>query len=267
MSYSGSSLLGFVLGAPPEVWNLGEVKVYPRVHKLGRICTCKKATLDCPYWGELYKKDLSVFNKGSFVARIGLIIRILLNLPVQKRRASSDYQMLHEALIHSRNFEPTSEVLVDTSKSLWRLNHLMADPNIDLKVLYLKRRMKENVSSYIKHGHSFLKAVSEYFIFHKLSKKWIKKNLIPQAWIEIQHEDLANKEQRTIDQIAEFMGLDYSDYKERLKEKEFHIRTGNPRTVDQFREGFEGFFYENNWQNTLSPRKIKWVDRIAKYIG
>ena len=99
------------------------------------------------------------------------------------------------------------------------------------------------------------------------SKKWIKKNLIHQAWIEIQHEDLANKEQRTIDQIAEFMGLDYSDYKERLKEKEFHIRTGNPRTVDQFREGFEGFFYENNWQNTLSPRKIKWVDRIAKYIG
>ncbi len=264
MSYSGSSLLGFVLGAVPRVWNLGEVKVFPREHRLSRICTCKKPTLECDYWSPLYRQNLSVFNRGSAAQRMSSILRILLHRPVRAQKNTGDRAMLAACLAHARSFEPDTEWLVDTSKSLWRLFALWYDPEIEVKVVYLKRGAKENVASYLKHGHSFKKAVREYTLFHLLCRKWLARNVPADDVIELWHEDLAFDEGKTMRRISEFTGLDYSNYKVQMASRAYHIRTGNPRTVDQFREGFKGFFYDDRWKAALTENQKVYLDRRFK---
>ncbi|QTN38481.1 sulfotransferase domain-containing protein [Cryomorphaceae bacterium] len=260
MSYSGSSLLGFVLGAVPEVWNLGEVKVFPREHRLGRICTCTRPTLECEYWGPLYQQGLTVFNRGSSWKRWEDTVRILLHRPVRAPKESGDARMLRASLEHAKTFEPQSKWLVDTSKSLWRLFALWYNPDIEVKIVYLRRGAKENVASYIKHGHSFGKAVREYGLFHRLSRLWLKKNAGDQV-LELSHEDLALKEAEAMSKISQFLDLDYSQYKSQMASREYHIRTGNPRTVDQFRDGFKGFFYDEHWKELLNEKQQQYLDR------
>lgn len=264
MSYSGSSLLGFVLGAIPQVWNLGEVKVFPREHKLKRICTCKKPTLECDYWGPLYKMGLSVFNRGTRTQRMANTLRILMHRPVRAPKNTGDREMLAACLDHSKSFEPATDWLVDTSKSLWRLFALWYDPKIEVKVVYLRRGAKENVASYLKHGHSFKKAVRQYALFHRLCRIWLKRAVGTDDFIELWHEDLAFDEVKTMHRISEFTGLDYSNYKDQMASRAYHIRTGNPRTVDQFRAGFEGFFYDERWRTALTEKQQKYLDQRFK---
>ena len=264
MSYSGSSLLGFVLGAVPEVWNLGEVKVFPREHKLSRICTCKKPTLECEYWGALYRQNLQVFNKGSRWMRWSITLRLLLGLPVKAKSNHGDAHMLAAALEHAKSFESRSTWLVDTSKSLWRLLVLWTDPDIEVKVIYLKRGAKENIASYRKHGHGFFKALFQYALFHLLAKRWLRRYTTESQSLTLHHEDLALREQEAMKSISAFMELDYSGYKEQMKSRVYHIRTGNPRTVDQFRDGFEGFFYDEHWKDILKPIQLNLLTQLFR---
>ncbi len=264
MSFSGSSLLGFIIGCTQNIWNLGELKVFTRKHKLNRICTCKSPTLECSFWSKYYEKKHSAYNQPSLFVKLLRIIQILLSIPFKKNviNNTDDYLLLTDIDNDFSKHNISHKYYVDTSKSLWRLIHLVKSKNIHVDVIYLKRGAKENLASFVKHGNSFFKSFFMYWLMHLLCPVFLKRNNIKN--IEISHELLCNDPDTVLNQIGGFLGIDYSNYKNDLTNRKYHIRTGNPYTVDQFRDGFKGFKYDDSWKSILSSRQIKLLSFYDK---
>ena len=145
-SFSGSSILGYILGSAENVHDLGELKLFYRAHQEtpGR-CSCGELITKCPFWSPLYKKGYDIFELPTLWEKLRDVAGVIIcrPFPQNKLPQTPDLELLKE-IKKQINPPKNSTCLIDTSKSLWRLVHLLNCRGIEVKVIYLRRNIFGN---------------------------------------------------------------------------------------------------------------------------
>jgi len=172
-SHSGSTLLSLLLGAHPDVYTVGELKISNLDDKERYLCSCGIKIKQCPFWNEvsarMAQKGLSfdVTNAGSNFTGIQSAYCQKLLAPLHRGRileAVRDVALWlspewrkHLRKVQHRNFLlmktildiTGKKVIVDSSKVGLRLKYLLRNPQIDVKVIRLVRDGRAVMLTYV----------------------------------------------------------------------------------------------------------------------
>lgn len=262
-SYSGSTLLGYLLGAFPEVFNAGELKQFARLPGLReRTCACNAEVGDCPFWSDVDFDSFRIYNKPSRAQKLFGAARILFpgtNLTAPHPPQTDDVEFLQ--LLHRKMVDGgyAGKYLLDASKSIYRLVHLLQYPELDLRIIYIERDIHGNVSSFIKAEEGFWRGLLTYKANHFLIPRLLQQ--IPQPHLHINYSTLCAAPDEQFERLGNFLGLDPSGLVERVRQRRYHVFTGS-QTQRQFTTGFQGLRLDESWRERLTPlqkRILSWV--------
>lgn len=253
-SFSGSTLLGFVLGSSQQVLDVGELTNFNYFQNSGgRFCSCGKNSFKCEFWSDLYARNYKIFGGFSKLNKLKIALKVFFgksfpqNLILNSQEKGFFQSLIQQAFpIDSNN----TNYILDDSKNLWRLICLMRLKNIKIKVINLKRDINGNVSSFVKHKRGFWKGIFIYKTQNFLIKRFQKKNDLD--YFNLNYEDLCTNTDFQLESLGKFLKIDYADYKEQIKKKKYHVASGNKGTKVQFFENFSGFKYDDSWKNRLN---------------
>ena len=142
------------------------------------------------------------------------------------------------------------EHILDDSKNLWRLIQLLRYENITVQVLYLKRDINGNVASFVKNGQGFWKGLCVYILSHYLMKKFLKNNEI--LHLNVSYNKLCENDQDVLGKIGDFLGINYSHYRQDMKLRKYHVPSGNKGARKQFLQDFSGLKLDESWKERLT---------------
>jgi hypothetical protein len=157
-------MLGMALGQHPGIVNLGEISVLPTfvpgpTYVPPRACGCLQQLDQCPYWTGVARR----LGSMETLARTGTILSPTLGwrryapwLPEPSEELSR-WGEATAALYRATLEEAKAAVVIDTSKGAARAWWLWRSGAVDLKFIWLTRRLEDVIRSQIKHGHSPLK--------------------------------------------------------------------------------------------------------------
>lgn len=263
-SYSGSTIMGIVLGASHEVEDLGEIKYFERIHRgiEEGTCTCGKLALQCPFWSKVHKKDHSSYGNQNVFERFKVILRILKgNVANKKITGSGDYYLFRDILQklgNSRGVRP--KYLLDNSKSIFRLVYLSQCEDVNLKVIYIKREALGNVASYVKHGESFVVGLFKYWTIHFLIRKFLSMKDV--EFLEFKYRSFCDNPSRVVNNVCDFLQIKNFDYKKKILKRIYHVCVGNPDLMNRFKSGETEIRYHQDWDKILNG----WQSSLLKIL-
>ena len=119
-SYSGSTLLGYILHGSKEIFNLGELKNYERACKNEKKvkCSCGLKLKECHFWLNFLGKYQNIYKMPNIFEKIKTVLKIILGIKFSRNKISetNDYSLLND-FYHYFKKERDSFYLLDTSKS------------------------------------------------------------------------------------------------------------------------------------------------------
>lgn len=248
-SFSGSTLLGFVLGSSRQIFNLGEVKIIEKFRHQ-RDCSCGKGIRDCPFWTVFDFDATAAAPRVSFWQKLSAFASALIgNTDIRPRPDNVD-RFLAEALVSARALDPDHRYLLDVSKSLWRLIYLMRCSNIDLKVVYLERDAHGAVASFVKRGDGFWRSLLIHAVNNFLIKRFLKRHRVDH--IHVDYARFCAQPERSLETIGTYLSVDFGDYAAGVRQRDFHILTGNAGTRTSVLRDFQGVAYDDSWKQRLT---------------
>lgn len=233
-SHSGSTLLTLLLGAHDRVFAAGEVKAFSHkaihnyirkfrpelldanIHEQAEIifdrpCTCGTSQIrDCPVWQAI---DIYVqANYGRTLQDIDVGL-------VDHNTFVRDNRILFEAVQGVSG----ADWLVDSSKSLARLNSLRTIPELNIVTVHLVRNPLGVVYSEYKRKRPWLTTTYIY-----LRHEWQRRRMLPGVpHIVLTYEELVRQPEAAVRRCMDAMGLDYQPQQLRWAEQQHHVFQGN----------------------------------------
>lgn len=266
ISFSGSTLLGYLLGASDRVFYAGELKQLNRIGDLHqRTCGCGCAVSDCPFWHDFDFQECRVFNKPTLAQKFDGAARILLSpekVGSPWGGETDDVAFLRRVHQRMQEQQPYATYILDVSKSIYRLLHLLQYDELDVRIVHIERDIRGNVASFIKYGHGFLNGLLTYKCNQLLIRRL--QHQLRRPYLHVHHTDLCRHPEVQFKRLGEFLDIDYSDAIERLRGRTYHVFTGNVHTHRQFQASFEGLRMDESWRQRLSPlqkRILDWLDQ------
>lgn len=274
--HSGSTILSLILGTSPDIVNAGEIKFYnehpmpehPMWQYIENVCMCGKDAMECPFWqrvdSELEKK-LDIFHYSNFLENLVALIKIMNPFYRTKssEKANDDYALLNAILQESKEDNPATKIVLDSSKSVARLMHLQSHPDIDVKVIFLIRDGRAYANSFRKaYKKGFTRWIIQWIIVNFLSLQYVHKEKLDCYFVS--YASLCLETDKHLSAIGKKFNITISsDYIDLIREKEFHVRAGNPSR--RFLNNFTGLEFDENWRHEL-PNHYKWAAAIVLYI-
>ncbi len=294
--HSGSTLLDIVCGTIPGVFSAGEITYFPwQISRRGvtgqktskqKLCSCQKGFNECEVWYRViesisrmkgydiyenpFKFDINLLGNKKYKSRrisAESIRRHIFRLGVQVNcktivsfyRSNLSESIKNNWLLFDTVAQVTkSKVVVDSSKSINRVNLLASLRPRDVYILILKRDIKGVVYSNIKLGRDPLKT----------AKGWVKKyrhiyrsiNQMPKVKIlSIAYEDLAQKSELTRARISEFLEIELPMEAFEINTHEHHLVAGNGMR----HKGKISLKYDDSWKKALTGDLISEIDKIG----
>lgn len=273
--HSGSTLLNSILATSNNVFSAGEIINFENKKKFVRnndnsfrsFCDCGKKIDNCDFWKSIYNKyEHSNFtSKNSLLVYIKLFLNSFFNIKFKKfEKGSNDFSFLEDILSTSqKKYGKNISIIVDSSKSLERLNILYSNPEIDLKVIFLTRDGRAVVNSLQKKNEFFIYTFIKWFLNNFLMSRYVKKKIKSDNLMNLSYDLFAKDPHRYIDLINRKFGLliDKDSYVEKVNSIQFHNLGGNSSR----KKKFIGVRYDQSWRGKLSFFK-KIVVNILCYI-
>jgi len=239
-SHSGSTLLSFLLGSHPEVFNLGELKEFEsffnpeKENDRGQFnspCDCGINVYDCPFWSKIQSKSTAKPDSMDLFNQIRKNVK-----------------------------EP---ILVDNSKVPEKFE-FYRDNNIPYKIVHLVRDGRARAYSEQKLGRDYRYAI----------RKWAKRNIFINErykndpnYILIYYEDLAKEPINTLNKIFNMVDLQATEDILNYQDKEFHSIGGN-RKVRTKRKKIK---FDNEYLNNLTTEQWNYANKqignTLRYFG
>lgn len=245
LSYSGSTLTDLLLGSHPEVIGLGEViqLLHRDANFANRMCSCGSRMNDCIYWGPLCTE-----LKNNSV------------MPIQQK-----YDLVFD---HFRRSFGSGIILVDSSKGIPALAHLVGRTDVDLKVIYLVKDVRSWVVSRLRHrsmNRNFNSKLKRrygwrYPLMRILSGmplyyfgQWFRKNKEMIEYLrhlncdvlQVSYDLMTASPTETIERICKFLNLQYLDAMLDPGMSASHIVRGN--NMRSKKDKRERIFYDTRW--------------------
>lgn len=283
-SYTGSTLLTFLLGGHPAVGTIGELKGTSMGDIDAYQCSCGQKIRDCSFWtglqAELARRgeafDLADFGthfRGSTPWSDRLLRSSVRGSIMEAARsaglllhgdARDDYKRIlrrNGAMMDAISSLQGRSVFLDGSKDPVRLRHLLASGLWNVKVIYLVRDGRGVTNSYMRHyGVGMDIAAEEWRRTHRECRRLLQR-LGEGSWRRVRYEDLCTDTEITVRELLEFLGLAPEQWKAHdpasLHVVGNQMRLGNSTSIQ----------LDEKWRTALSPQDIGTFERMAGTIN
>lgn len=282
-SFSGSTLLSFLLNTHPAMTTVGHTVGYPFTPEEDFRCSCGAALPDCPFFSRMAQVIGGhglPFRYDSFGTRFGLATpgrlsrHLTENLPwirssawekardallwsspvigpIFRRQLRANEIFIDQALEYSG-----AEVYVDNSHGPYRLRHLSRSDKVDLSAIHAVRDFRGVVLSFMnRRGWTAAQAIGA----------WLAEQAnIVRVFAEFDrtttvfYEDVCAATDETLQSIHRFAGLPPQPGPADFKSVEHHI-LGNV-----MRESTTSIRVDRRWRTDLGVRDRETAERAAQ---
>ncbi len=278
-SFSGSTLLTYLLGHHEEISTIGELKAT----KMGDVreyrCSCGEPILECGFWqavqGRARERGLefsverfnTVFRGDNPVAN--KLVQATVRPPaleVARRMALSVVPGAASAVrriaAHNRALADNvcelqgGAIFLDGSKDSVRLLHLLDSDLWEVQVIYLQRDGRGVTNSIRSHRNvSFAKAM-------EIWREWVtelermRRRLDGAAVFDLQYEALCRAPVETLARLWEWLGVEPMPVSENFRDGDFHI-LGNSMRLSNATE----IRLDERWRTALSAEDFAAFER------
>lgn len=245
--YSGSTILGVLLGAAPAVYYGGEMDRVPNpVWGSGQLCSCGAMTSDCPFWRAARERfetahEVAELERGQrrfepWRALPRTVSASLLGGETLRRHA-------RETAAFVRAVAETAgvPVVVDTSKFAGRaLTYAAArGEGLDVRFVHVIRDGRAVLASRKARGSEQGTRTESIDFASGVARRWVVANLAfaalgrrwPSAYLRLRHEDFLADPEATLRRLEAFLGVSLAVPIGRLRaDPTFpvtHVPTGN----------------------------------------
>ncbi|MDH5178763.1 MAG: sulfotransferase [Gammaproteobacteria bacterium] len=274
-SYSGSTLLTFLLAMHPDIATIGELKATSMGDINEYVCSCGSKITTCGFWGNVSAEmsrqgrrfalnDFGThFSSDAYLCgrfmRAGVkgpllegVRKLAVTLLPGCSRVHQSVLQQNQALIETITRLQGGSIFLDDSKDPIRVKYFIESGLWNVKVIYLTRDGRGTTCSYMKHYNAGM---------HEAVVQWLSKcremdevvsQLPAESYIKIRYEDLCNKPEETLKRIVGFANLETSKVVSDFTTVKHHI-LGN-----SMRLGSSGEIkLDEKWKTQLSEADLK----------
>jgi hypothetical protein len=251
ISFSGSTLMGLMLGSQPGIIFGGELKDYKRrmqsqIRGSGSFCSCGGARETCPFWSvvqERYGAETELSPAPGFsLKNLFLGIKLLLGIGLKRHETTAHGSLLKSIYAVAREQYPDTRYVVDTSKSIANLDAISRTPGIEVSVIHLIRDGTAVAGSYKKRGSELLYGMTTWSVGNLFIWLYIKRRKLKS--IRVDYRSLCLGDEATYRALNEFLGTDLKleTATELIGNTQYHIVSGNGK-VRRSATDFQGIRY------------------------
>ena len=281
-SYSGSTLLTYLLGVHPEIATIGELKA----SAMGDIdeydCSCGVRIRTCPFWqalGEELRRrgsDLDLADFGTHFRTpnawltdhvLGATLRgrgletvrdiALATLP-GPRRTFERVLKRNVAVAEAVTAVQGGTVFLDGSKDPIRLKFLLRAGWPAMRVIYMVRDGRAASNSYMRHYNVQMPEAARAWRRTHVASERILAQIPADSWLRVRYEDLCHDPTGMLKRIFTFLGVDASTAPTELNTHEQHI-LGNAMRLGRSTD----IRLDEKWKRALTPADLKSFQQIA----
>jgi len=287
-SFSGSTLLAFLLNAHPAMASVSEVCGVPNGHPdeerlRDYACSCGSPLLECRFYLELEHRiresgstftlaDWRTHFRASRFRPLDVALARPLGLATVERvrdrlaplvpgfRRTIDEIARRNVAFARAVLEMTGKrVFVDAQKDPGRIRFLAGIDALDLRVVHLVRDVRGGAASYMKNNPRNDAA--------RAARKWRRANVgaerarryvASDRWLRVTYDDLCTDPRRVVDAIAAFAGVGDAPLPDDFRSSEHHI-VGNRMRLT----GVRDIRRDESWKQRLTPADLGIVARIG----
>lgn len=281
-SYSGSTLLTFLLATHPRIGTMGELKATARGDVDQYYCSCRELIHQCAFWQRVGKElaqkgipfDIADFGTHFHCTSSRLADRLLraavrgtafevlrkigLKVLPTARRQFKKIMDKNKAVIDAVLKLQQADVFLDGSKDPIRLKYLWDSGYWNVKVIFLTRDGRGAANSYMKHHDVGMKtAAIEWKRCNKEAEN-ILHGLDKSQWIEVRYEELCKDTETALGRLQTFLGLDPDKRVREFRTVEHHI-VGNSMRLDTTSR----ISLDERWRSVLTEEELGIFNREA----
>ena len=282
-SFSGATLLAFVLNAHPQIASIGEMNgLHPKADVETYVCSCGQKIRSCDFWHAMtcsmeqkgFNFDVADFDlqfqlggpdlvqrlrRGSFRNNTLDDVRdsIFHAWPAEKQQIKQAVER-NQAFIQSVLTVTNKDVLVDTAKDRIRLRALRKFSTLNVRIIHLVRDVRGVVASWLRRGRNNIpESATQWVKWHnRLEKSW--GTLPADTYIRIRYEDLCQDVPGTLKQLYKFCGVDSEIEIDDFRQASHHI-VGNQMRLDNLSK----IKLDERWRNTLTREQLQQINKLA----
>lgn len=275
-SYSGSTLLAFLLNTHPQIFTVSEMIGWDFRDDQDFHCSCGESLDRCAFFTKVartfWEHDLP-FKINRFGTAFQLVDNERLNryltagLP---RCRNSSIERLRDTLVWhlpilrgrlnrigyaNRLFVDTAlahsgaTVFADVSKDPHRLRQLARLPGLDLSVLYLVRDIRGVVVSNMRERANDVRTAARIWLWDQHDIARILQEF-PGAHL-LRYEDLCRNVDHELAKIHSFLGIEHVSYPGNFKGTEHHILGNSMRTRE-----VSNIMLDQKWKSAIRREEL-----------
>jgi hypothetical protein len=281
-SYSGSTLLTFLLAAHPEIATVGELKAT----SMGDIdeyrCSCGALIRQCEFWrrlaAELARRGQTL-NLADFGTHFRLARRPLADRVLRARVRGRAFELVRRLSMRllpgcARDFarilrrnrvlaEAIAEiqgapVFLDGSKDPNRLLYLLESGFWPVKAIYMTRDGRGTTNSYMRHQDAPMETAALDWSRTQAECERVAARMPPDDVLRIRYEDLCADVDGIMEAVFRFIGLDAGPAGRDFRSCEHHV-LGNAMRLRSSSE----IKVDEKWRGALTAAQLEVFDRIA----
>ena len=284
-SYSGSTLLAFMMGCHPRISTVSELAgIIPGEDADRYLCSCGEKIKICNFWGSVstrMQKAYEDFSYDNFKTRyVPISDNLIDRLQFSNLRSNmlSDirdyiYQRIptynqYAANITKRNVDLANiildltkkDIFFDASKNPKRIKFLAKSLRCEFKVIHLVKDGRGVFDSVKRYRPN----ISDSDAIHSWKKqnRFIERSL---KYVEKQnrylllYRDLATNPEREMTKLFDFIGVQYTSKCMDFKNFDHHIIGNTKMRLGSTNE----IYYDEKWKTNLSTDQLKLFERLA----
>ncbi|MBI2827561.1 MAG: sulfotransferase [Planctomycetia bacterium] len=283
-SYSGSTLLSFLVDMNPDVASVGEVALTPKSRRMGvdrYPCSCGRALVACPFWNQVVNsvqergiplsfdnwlhdyrymhpianRVLSVYSDRPWIQHLHRFMRS--TLPVHRRkvqRATAASITFMQAILECTH----TRVFFDATKSLMRLFHLSQSDRMNIRVVRMVRDVRAFVNSSMQKREADAREAATVWKRYHSAADQLLAVLPTNSVFQLRYEDLCCERGVWMARLFAFLGVQPADVPETLDASRHHILGNEMRLAGTIKVALN-----ERWRTELGSKDQDVALRVA----
>lgn len=288
---SGSTLLSILSGTCDQVISVGEMSLFGKAHHQNIACSCGANLSKCKFWGEIIsriselkhdnnnlyttqayrlKYKRSLFNQwlnqmyffglrhcNKYLA--GLSSTIKNTFPYDSELAIKNNLILANTIFNLVGYP--NPVLLDSTKSIYRLQQLNLKIPEKLKVIILLRDGRGTINSYMKNDKRSFENIVHSWKHHMERQIKGLHAICEKRKLVIRYEDLCEDTKNQLHAICDFLDIPYQTKIPKLS-GHFHMLGGNTGAYNS-----KSIKLDEEWKEKLDKKKLDVFENIAGKVN
>lgn len=285
--HSGSTLLDMLLGSHPRCESIGELVHLPMDMAMNNTCACGQPMTNCTLWPEVMRRlgvdpraDPYALNLGYSIPKVGDKQRTSLMHRLKTRPKNAikyaelrfglewlggmlpefEQGIVNTQAVYERVRELTGkDVVVDSTKHYLRAAELYRKQPETTRVILLVRDGRGVYYSGLKRGFGRRYSLNAWNNHYRHALVILGKHVPESHRITVHYEDLVEDTRGTLEQLCQFLGIEYSDAMLDFRSTVHHNVNGNDMKFESTLE----LRLDVAWKSKLEADDITYFERHA----